>query len=196
MDEINNKNLFIKLYNENIQRAGSKELLEWLEKTDFFIAPASTKYHGAYDGGLCEHSINVFYAIKNILSTNNEVENMHTAETIAIVSLLHDLCKVQYYKKGTRNVKDPDTGKWNAVEIFEVDEKFPYGHGEKSVVLIQAFMKLSIEELISVRFHMGGFDKAVVGGDFSISKAYELCKLAPILHMADLWATYVTESRG
>ena len=195
-DEETAKEMFTRLYKENIKRAGSEELFAWLEKTDFFAAPASTKYHGAYDGGLCEHSVHVFMALKNIISTDEDVENAYSNESIAIVSLLHDLCKVQYYKKGFRNVKDNDTGKWNSVSIFEVDEKFPYGHGEKSVLLIQAFMKLSIEELLACRFHMGGFDKAVVGGDFSISKAYEMCKLAPILHMADLWATYIMEAKA
>lgn len=188
------KEKFVQIYEENIKREGSKELLEWLIKTDFFIAPASTKYHGSYEGGLLEHSLNVYLELQEMNNALPEAQR-YSEESVAVCGLLHDLCKAQFYVKGFRNVKDKDTGKWNSVEVYEVDDKFPCGHGEKSVILIQAFMKLSKDSILSIRWHMSGFDNAVKGGDYSLNKAYGVCKLAVLLHLSDMKATYITESK-
>ena len=154
------KEEFINIYNENIHRKGSAELLEWMQKTDFFTAPASTKFHCACEQGL---------------------------------ALLHDLCKAQFYKISTRNVKNDETGQWEKKPFYSVDDAFPYGHGEKSVYLIERFMRLKPAEAIAIRWHMGGFDESVKGGSFSLSLAFEKYPLAVKLHLADLESTYLRE---
>ena len=116
-------------------------------------------------------------------------------DTFAICALLHDLCKANYYKAGTRNVKNDVTGQWEKVPSYSVEDLFPYGHGEKSVFLIERFMKLKIEEAVAIRWHMGGFDDAARGGCFAISEAYDKYPLAVKLHIADLEATYLMEHR-
>ena len=193
--EDNLKEKFIEVYKTNILKSGADDLLKWLLTTDFFEAPASTKYHGNYEGGLLQHSLNVYNCLKPLVEELPENERP-SEETIAICGLLHDICKVQFYKKGFRNVKDDNTGKWNRVEIYEIDEKFPCGHGEKSVILIQNFMKITTDIILSIRWHMSGWDSAAKGGDYSVSKAYENCKLAVLLSIADMKATYILESKG
>ena len=169
----------------------SQELLDWLDhKTDFFTAPASTRFHGACEGGLCMHSLNVYHALHDTFFTEGDSE-----ETFAICALLHDLCKANYYKPGTRNVKNEATGQWEKVPSYSVEDLFPYGHGEKSVFLIERFMKLKVEEAVAIRWHMGGFDDAAKGGCFAISEAYDKYPLAVKLHIADLKATYLMEHR-
>ena len=178
---------FKEIFQNSITRDGADNLLKWLESADFFTAPASTKYHGAYEGGLLEHSLNVY----DVLSGMPEAEHFST-ETIAIVSLLHDLCKVNLYKTGTRNVKE--NGQWIEKPFYEISEKFPCGHGEKSVIILQNFMKLESDEIFAIRAHMGGFDTSVKGGDYFIGKIFESCPLAVLLHIADLKATYLLEN--
>ena len=108
-------------------------------------------------------------------------------------SLLHDVCKANFYKAGTRNVKNPETGIWEAVPSYSIEDKFPMGHGEKSVFIINQFMKLTVEEALAIRWHMGGFDDAVKGGSHSMGNAYEMYPLALLLHVADMKATYLDE---
>ena len=127
------KERFLTVYKETVTRAGSDSLLDWLEHSDFFVAPASTKYHGCYEGGLLQHSLNVYDCLKIGIEAAG-LQGVYSEETIAIVSLMHDLCKVNYYKKGSRNVKDEETGQWYKKEVYEVDEKFPCGeHADKSI---------------------------------------------------------------
>ena len=150
MSELKEK--FIQIYRENIHREGADKLLDWLcsPASDFFIAPASTRFHGAYEGGLCEHSINVYECLCDYLARQRvrEVYGLApSAETIAIVSLLHDLCKVNCYKPSFRNVKD-EHGTWKKVPTFEYSDPMPYGHGEKSVYIISGFLRLSREEAL------------------------------------------------
>ncbi|MBQ3489755.1 MAG: HD domain-containing protein [Clostridia bacterium] len=185
------KQRFLEICRTEIKREGLEKLLDWLEKSDFYEAPASTKYHGNYAGGLLRHSLNVYDCLKRIAS-HYEEKNI-SAESIAIAALFHDVCKVNFYQKGYRNVKD-EHGKWVQKEIYEINEKFPIGHGEKSCIILQWFFgKLDIHELLAIRYHMGSFDAAVKGGDFGISKAYEMAPLAAMLHLADLEATYLLE---
>ena len=186
-----NKEIFIETYNKNIHRPGAEKLLAWLEGTDFFTAPASTRFHAAYEGGLLDHSLNVY----NVLISKHFNPETDDLESYTIVSLLHDLCKANYYKAGTRNVKNETTGQWEKVPSYSVEDLFPYGHGEKSVFLIERFMKLKVEEAVAIRWHMGGFDDAARGGCFAISEAYDKYPLAVKLHIADLEATYLMEHR-
>ena len=183
------KEEFIQIYQENIKREGSAELLEWLQKTDFFTAPASTKFHGACEQGLVMHSISVFKTLVE-KHFDAETDNM---ESFAICALLHDLCKAEFYKVSTRNVKNDETGKWEKVPYYAVEDKFPFGHGEKSVFLIERFVRLKPAEAVAIRWHMGGFDEAARGGSFAISVAYEKYPLAIKLHLADLESTYLRE---
>ena len=183
------KEEFIQIYKENIKREGSAELLEWLQKTDFFTAPASTKFHGACEQGLVMHSISVF---KTLVEKHFEPET-DNMESFAICALLHDLCKAEFYKVSTRNVKNDETGKWEKVPYYAVEDKFPFGHGEKSVFLIERFIRLKPAEAVAIRWHMGGFDEAARGGSFDISVAYEKYPLASKLHLADLESTYLRE---
>ena len=180
------KEEFISIYNKYINRAGSKELLDWMQKTDFFTAPASTKYHCACECGLVMHSVSVF----NTLMEKHFDEEKDNAESFAIAALLHDLCKAQFYKVSTRNVKNEQTGQWEKQPFYAVEDSFPYGHGEKSVFLIERFMRLKIEEAMAIRWHMGGFEDS---NGFTVSLAYEKYPLAVKLHLADLESTYLIE---
>ena len=144
---MNNKEKFIDIYNACIKREGADKLLEWLTgpASDFFSAPASTRYHNAWEGGLCAHSLNVYECLRDYLGrekVKKEFGLLYSPESIAIVALLHDLCKVNIYKVSTRNVKD-EFGRWKTVPYYEFDDQLPYGHGEKSVYIISGYMNLS-----------------------------------------------------
>ncbi len=183
------KEEFISIYNENIQREGAQELLKWLEGTDFFTAPASTKFHCACKEGLLKHSINVY----KVLMEKHFDSSTDSIESATICSLLHDICKSHFYKISTRNVKNEVTGIWEQVPFYTVEDAFPYGHGEKSVFLIERFMRLKTGEAMAIRWHMGGFDDSAKSGGFAMSLAFDRFPLAVKLHMADLEATYLRE---
>ncbi len=190
------KEKFIEIYNKNITREGADKLLEYLlsSSSDFFTAPASARFHSSYEGGLCDHSINVYECLKSYLESDRVKENFgfeYSDESIAIVSLLHDLCKVNVYKKGFRNVKD-EKGTWQRVDTFEYDDKLPYGHGEKSVYIISGYMKLTREEAFAIRYHMG---YSSTEDPRNVSAAFEMFPLAFALSTADSEATYFIESK-
>ena len=187
---------FLKLYRDNIHRPGADALLEYLcsPTCDFFVAPASTRYHGAYAGGLCEHSINVYECLKDYLKRPRVQELYHlhcSEESLAVVSLLHDVCKINCYKPSFRNVKD-ENGVWKKVPTFEFDDPLPYGHGEKSVYIIGGFLLLAREEAFAIRFHMGfsGSEEVRLVGN-----AFERFPLAFALATADMEATYFLEGK-
>jgi len=185
------KDKFINAYTTAISRTGSKELLDWMcDNTDFFRAPASSKFHNAFEGGLADHSLNVYNAMIE------KYNGGQPDESYAIAALLHDLCKAEFYKVSQRNVKNETTGQWEKVNYYMIEDKFPYGHGEKSVFLIERFMRLKIEEAIAIRWHMGGFDDAARGGSFAINGAFERYPLAVKLHIADIEATYLIETKN
>ena len=183
---------FIKIYKENITREGSDKLLEFLEKSDFFTAPASTRFHGAYDGGLLRHSLNVYECLTDYLArerVQQKYEIKASAESIAIVALLHDICKVDFYTTSYRNTKN-EQGVWIQVPYYTINDKLPYGHGEKSVYMISGFMRLYREEAMAIRWHMGfsGIeDKNTIG------RALEMYPLAFALSVADMEASYFLE---
>lgn len=183
------KEEFINIFKECVKRPGREKLLEWVEGTDFFTAPASTRYHGACESGLVMHSLNVY----KVLKKRNDEEKLYSDETIAVAALCHDFCKINFYKEGTRNVKNDATGQWEKVKVYNVEDSFPYGHGEKSVFLVDRLMRLTTEEAVAIRWHMGGFDDSAKAGSFAISEAYRKYPLAVWLHLADLEATYLLE---
>lgn len=191
-----NKERFEAIYREKITRDGADRLWEYLSSSgsDFFTAPASTRYHGAYEGGLLEHSLNVYDCLSDYLSRPRakEVYGMdYPEETVAVVSLLHDVCKINCYKRGSRNVKGED-GIWRTVPTFEFDDKMPYGHGEKSVYIINGYMRLSREEAFAIRYHMGFSGNDEVR---NVGAAFEMYPLAFALHAADMEATYYVEGK-
>ncbi|MBQ7037206.1 MAG: hydrolase [Clostridia bacterium] len=184
---------FLSLYQENIKREGADKLLEYLQspQSDFFEAPASTRFHGAYAGGLCEHSVNVYHCLKAYMERERVRETYGFAtsdESIAIAALLHDLCKVNCYKPGTRNVKE--NGVWKSVPTFEYSDDLPYGHGEKSVYIITGFMRLTREEAFAIRYHMGF---AGTEDQRNVGEAFQRFPLAFALSTADMEATYFLE---
>ena len=182
---------FLQIWQQHITRPGSQELLDYLlHKSDFFTAPASTRFHGNYPGGLCEHSLHVYHCLTDYLSRERAKQlyrmGNYTQETVAVVSLLHDICKVNCYKQSTRNVKDKQ-GNWQQVPWYEFEDNLPYGHGEKSVYILSGFLRLSREEAFAIRYHMGfsGTEEAR-----NVGKAFEMFPLAFALSTADMEATY------
>ncbi len=190
------KERFIEIYNKYIKREGADKLLEYLlsPASDFFTAPASARFHSSYEGGLVDHSLNVYDCLCSYLHAPRTVEIIGTTyseESIAIVSLLHDLCKVGVYKKGFRNVKD-EKGMWQRVDTFEYDDQLPYGHGEKSVYIISGYMRLTREEAFAIRYHMG---YSSTEDPRNVSAAFEMFPLAFALSTADSEATYFVETK-
>ncbi len=190
------KEEFLTIFDELIHRQGAADLKNYLLRSDFFTAPASTRYHCAYEGGLCEHSINVYRRLlANVkMQFGEEWESKVSHESVAVCGLLHDLCKIDFYKLDYRNVKE--NGEWQRKPYFTREEALPFGHGEKSVYIAGSFIKLTREEAMAINWHMGGFDTRVRGGDYSVSDAYRMFPLAVLLHAADLEATYIDEKRG
>jgi len=180
---------FVLIFEKNIKRDGAEDLLKWILGSDFVSAPASTRYHLATKGGLVQHSVLVYKKLEGLI----RFENLSIPdETAAICGLLHDLCKVDYYTSEMRNVKN-EQGQWVQAPFYAIEDKFPYGHGEKSVIIIEQFMKLSAQEALAIRWHMGGFDDSVRGNIMSIGNAYNMSNLAVLLHVADLMSTYIDE---
>ncbi len=179
------KNEFIKLL-KSINRPGIDGLLEFIEKTDFYKAPASTKYHGAYEGGLLEHSMKVYEILKDKVK-NAPIDINTSEETLIIVALLHDICKVNFYKVDYRNAKN-QFGEWEKVPYYTVEDTIPYGHGEKSVMMLTEYIKLTSEEKYSIRWHMGFTEPKESYG--TLGQAFKKYPLALLLHESDLEATY------
>ncbi len=189
------KERFIQIYKENITREGAENLLEYLlsKNSDFFEAPASTRFHNSFEGGLLKHSLNVYECMNAYMErerVKNEYNLTASEESIAIVALLHDLCKVNIYKKGTRNVKD-EKGVWQQVLRYEFDDKLPYGHGEKSVYIISGFMRLTREEAFAIRYHMGFSGEE---NSNNVGKALEQFPLALAVNIADMEASFLMEN--
>ena len=189
------KTEFTDIFTTHITRQGADKLLEYLNNSDFFRAPASARFHLAAEGGLCQHSVNVYKRLLAIVKAEygENYQSVVSDETIAVCGLLHDVCKVNFYAVDYRNSKE--NGAWVKVPYYRVDERFPYGHGEKSVFILSQYIRLSAEEAMAINWHMGGFDDRVRGGSFSLSDAYAKYKLALLMHIADLSATYLDEER-
>lgn len=197
MADINSvKTEFLSIYSKYITRQGSDALLNYLNSSDFFTAPASARFHMAENSGLCRHSVNVYNRLRDCVRREygEDYAKSVSDETIAICGLLHDVCKVNYYTVDYRNVKEG--GEWVRRPYYKVEEKFPYGHGEKSVFIISQYIRLTAEEAMAINWHMGGFDERVKGGSFALSDAYAKFKLALLMHIADISATYLDEDRG
>lgn len=187
------KEQFMKLLVKT-ERPGIPNLLEYLGRSDFYIAPASAKYHGAHAGGLLEHSMAVYDAgLKLFCSSQNGYILPCSTKSWITVSLLHDICKVNFYKPGTRNVKNEATGEWEKVPCYTIDDQLPLGHGEKSVIILQQFLALTEEEALAIRWHMAGFEEGGYANRQALSAAMNKYPLITALHMADLSACFFGE---
>lgn len=194
VDFVTKREEFIAVYQEHITRRGADRLLAWLDSdaSDFFTAPSSTRFHGAYEGGLVEHSLNVYECLKDYLNRprTKELYGMdYTPETIAVTALLHDICKVGFYAVDYRNAKN-EQGVWKKVPYYTVRDTLPYGHGEKSVYMIQSFMRLTRDEAFAIRYHMGFSGNEDKNG---VGRALEMFPLALAVNVADMEATYYLE---
>lgn len=171
------KERFIDLFLDLVIRPGAEDLLAWLGTTDFFEAPASTRFHGAFPGGLVEHSLNVY---DQLLFDHSALK--YGGQTLAVCALLHDVCKANYYHR--------DSDGWT------VRDALPMGHGEKSVYLIQKHMDLTDEEALAIRWHMGAYDEAFRGGSRALGEAQDRCALVLALHQADMRASQEEKRRA
>ena len=173
----------------SIKRDGIEDLITYLlEKTDYFIAPASTKFHSNFDGGLAFHSNNV---VELLIQKNEQYKLGLSLDTIYLTGYLHDLCKCNIYEKTMRLKKDEMTGKWIGYASYEINENVPLGHGEKSVILLQQFVKLSLEECLMIRWHMGAYIPKEDYRDYN--KAIELYKSVLAFSNADAEASHFLE---
>lgn len=187
---------FMAVYGNTIKRDGAASMLYWLDsKTDFFTAPASSKHHLAQPGGLVIHSLNVYSRLADITrrETGAAVLDDTTKETVAILGLLHDVCKAGVYHQETKRRKNPDTGKWEDYLGYTFRDPFPLGHGEKSMYLITRHMALTEEEALAIRWHMGAYDDAVKGGSRSMTEAMNLTPWVWRLQEADMCAAWIDE---
>lgn len=189
----NYKQQFIELL-RSTKREGIESLISWLcDETDFFTAPASTKTHGAFEGGLLVHSLSVYRVLNNF---SKNIKNVKS-DAIIISALLHDLCKTNFYTKQIRNVKIPGERRWEEVEVYAIEDTLPLGHGEKSVYMAMKYIDLTDEEAMAIRWHMGGYDdaaRAYVGG-MAQAAAFTKYPLAAALSIADMYDTYIIDQR-
>jgi hypothetical protein len=181
--------------------SGTNDLLNFLSESDFYYAPASINYHGNYEGGLCEHCLQVY---DNIFRVSSIFENNYTIKTLTLVSLLHDICKINIYQKEKRNRKKKDEKGfdilnkkglpiWEEIEVYAINDLNPLGHGEKSVIILQQYYQLTKDEIFAIRWHMGGYDDITKSyiGNLTINNACNICPLITILHIADLSSIFL-----
>lgn len=188
---------------QRVNREGMDKLIKYLtsDKCDFFTAPASTRFHGAFPGGLARHSLNVFFRLSELVTSASQPgdvlagQGQNLSDSVILISLLHDLCKVNFYKVEMRNKKN-ENGQWEQVPFYMIDDELPYGHGEKSVYMISGFIKLTRDEAMAIRWHMGYSDNEFKAGGYSVGNAFEKCPLAVLTHLADLEASYFNEKKG
>lgn len=190
---------FKQLVTKHIQRDGVDNLLEWVtNETDFLTAPASTRYHGSYEGGLLEHSLNVFNQL--VWEMDHVVgegwTELYPMETVAIVALFHDLCKIDRYVLGQKWRKD-ENGEWESYDAYEYNQQKPeMGHGAQSVYYLQKFIQLTEMEAQAIYWHMGAYDISPYSTLAACSETFKWNPLAFLLHRADMAATYVVENEA
>ena len=180
---------------KNIKREGFDKFMDYLENTsDFFTAPASGRRHSAFEGGLLVHSLNVYHRFKKLVQSEfgDNYTDKISEESIAIIALFHDVCKVNTYTVDYRNQKVD--GQWVQVPYYAYNNQLPYGHGEKSVYILSGFMRLTREEAMAINWHMGSYDARVQGGS-DMSDAFARFPLCVLIHIADLSACYLDEQK-
>ena len=187
------KQEYLDIFYDSIERDGAEELLNFLEKSDFFTAPASTRSHSNFEGGLCLHSVNVFNRFVSILECEfgQDWQKIIPLESVAISALLQDVCKINFYTVEMRNVKVD--GQWVQKPYYKIEDTLPYGHGEKSVYMISGFMKLTREEAMAINWHMGSFDERVRNNSAMLKNVFTNYPIAFLFHIADYMTTYLDE---
>ena len=186
---MNDAERFEQIFLSQVTRPGADKLLEWLKSTDFFTAPASTRFHGAYPGGLVKHSMNVYYALLG----NINLRGLYSPQTQAIVALLHDVCKAGVYHAETKRRRNPETGVWEDYLGYTFRDPLPLGHGEKSLYQIARFIRLEDHEALAIRWHMGAYDAAAHTDLRDLSAAMDATPWVWRLHEADMCAAHIDE---
>lgn len=187
-----NKTEYLSLLQQVLDPLEFDMFKDWLEKGDFFTAPASTKYHLHIEGGLCQHSLNVYSCLKKLIAD----WNLDYSDTsVILVSLLHDICKVNTYEKSSRRIppERSGTGKWETEEIYVKNDEYHLGHASKSLYIVQRFIGLTMEEIEAIHGHMGSTDLSTMFNSFDLNKLFESNSLAVCLHLADMQASYLME---
>lgn len=216
-----NKDKFISLI-MSIHREGAnlEGLVKKLESSDFFYAPASAQYHCCYEGGLCEHSLNVYEQLVKIIESEctvafsddtgttylyEKTNTIFDSESLKIVGLLHDFSKMNFYEPTVFNKKVySETGSkfdeqgkydWVSQKSYKVkdrDERFLFGtHGQNSEYMTGSYIPLKLEESVAIIWHMGGMDNQNAVAE--VSNIYNKYPLAAMIHLADMLATYIDE---
>lgn len=178
-----------------VNRPGVDKLMNYIKTSDFYVAPASTRFHLSVEGGLLQHSLNVYDRLASKLDDKSIGQELVSSgvseESIIIVALLHDLCKTNFYSVSMRNVKN-ENGQWEKVPYFTVDDKIPYGHGEKSAMMVESYIKLSPTERYAIRWHMGYSEPKEYYN--TLNTVLQRYPLALALYEADLEASNLMES--
>ena len=192
LDTEKNKERYLKLLEEVLHEEDFNNIKDWLETGDFFSAPASTKYHLHGEGGLCQHSLNVYDCLSKKLK---DWGLEYPENSIRIVSLMHDWCKINVYVKSTRRVppERSGTGKWETEEVWIKDDAYHLGHASKSVYLIQQFIPLNMLEIEAIHSHMGSTDLSTMFNSFDLNSIFSVNPLAICLHLADMESSYLME---
>lgn len=193
-----------------VQRPGMDKLLDYIRKSDFYTAPASTKFHLSCEGGLLQHSLNVLDALRGLLSWREVSREENTGyweyraagqvvytipdESVVIVALLHDICKTYFYSVGTRNVKNEKTNRWEKQPYYTIEDKMPLGHGPKSAMIIKQYMELTTPEMYAIWWHMG-FNGSYEN-DNAVGRSIEMYPIVLALQTADMMASRFMEGRN
>lgn len=192
-----NKKLFLDLVNaiseERLDSEHKQRLVEYLESSDFFTAPASTKYHSSHEGGLCAHSLTVYSALESLVEQFTDGE--FSEDSLKIVALFHDISKANYYESYLRNVKNDITGQWEKVPEYRVksaDDRLIVGnHEQTSEYILRRFIRLTPEESVAILHHHGGMGHDCSQVDMSV--IFSKYPLALLLHTADMFGAYMFE---
>lgn len=184
-----------------VQRPGMDKLLEYIQKSDFYKAPASTKYHLACPGGPLQHSLNVLDALRGLLSWRSDGSWEYRAagkvvdtipdDSVIMMALLHDICKTHFYGTSTRNVKNETTGRWEKVPFYTVNDMMPLGHGPKSAMIIKQYTTLTSQEMYAIWHHMGM--NGNYENDNAVGKSIEMYPAVLALQTADMMASRFME---
>lgn len=191
------KKLFVENLLLSTNRPGVDKVIDFLNNTDFYTAPASTVYHSNCEHGLLNHSIIVYVTMmqnkKMFMEIDPKVEDRLSDESIALCSILHDICKCCFYKMQTKWKKD-DVGQWQSYTGYAVEDVFPIGHGEKSVIMLQNIgLSLNPDEMLAIRYHMGMWGDGGAELKYSQNQAVHYSPLVPLLQMADYAASSILE---
>ncbi len=194
------KQKFIEIL-KSTNRKGMENVLAKLEELGFYEAPASTKFHLSYKGGLLEHSMNVYQAgftlREQAVRIKPELESQLPLDSIAICTLLHDVCKTDIYKEAMLSRKN-DSGFWEKYLGYAVDYEagMPLGHGEKSVIMLLSWgLELKPEEMLAIRWHMTAWDLPMQSPEHksSLDAAKKKTPLVSLIQLSDGFASGLVE---